>query len=262
MNLLLISKVPIVKQLFTLVSKKANFTISITDKCDTDKEFDLIIIDDELLDSEFPAKSHSKRVGIITKNKDIFSKKCDFIISKPFLPSVLMQILEEQIKLLNVVDKKEATTPVNEEDSTTSDAVNFIETLVEDISDEIMEETDESIVPTAFVENGGILDSNELSKIQNMLNNDTDVEPQSNEVSNNVTQTIEEDEDWIDLSNIIDKAIEEVREYKFNVKEPIKLTLNEYSMKELSPLLNKLDQNIIDSLTNGEEISLKLKVEN
>ena len=32
-------------------------------------------------------------------------------------------------------------------------------------------------------------------------------------------------------------------------------------MQELSPLLNKLDQNILDALTNGEEISLQLKVE-
>jgi hypothetical protein len=94
-----------------------------------------------------------------------------------------------------------------------------------------------------------------LSKIQDILDDDTLHTTQKTTINE-----LDED-DWVDLSDIIDKAIDEVREYQFNLREPIKLRLNDYSLNEVSTLLNKLDQNIIDALVDGEEITLKLKVE-
>ena len=68
----------------------------------------------------------------------------------------------------------------------------------------------------------------------------------------------------MDLSSIIDQAIDEVNTVseiysKFDNK-PIKVLLNNYELDELTPLLNKLDQDIIDSLTDGYEINLQIKL--
>ena len=72
------------------------------------------------------------------------------------------------------------------------------------------------------------------------------------------------EDEWMDLSSIIDQAIDEVNTVseiysKFDNK-PIKVLLNNYELDELTPLLNKLDQDIIDSLTDGYEINLQIKL--
>jgi len=263
MNLLLISKTAIIKQIFNLVAKKLDLTLTILDVDIVSKEFDIIIVEDTLLDQNFPTHTYTKRFGIITKDQSL--NQGDFTIPKPFLPSTLSTILQEQINILLTKDlPKDVSCEVypHQEEKETLD---YIETLADDISDEILEESDESIVPTAFVEGGGVLDSSQLNEIQDILD-DKDTNKNDNSVLNssqeNTTDTTNvEDDEWVDLADIIDKAIGEVKDYNFNIDEPIKLILNEYSMQELSPLLNKLDQNIIDTLTNGKEITLKLKVE-
>ncbi len=256
MNLLLISHTAIIKQIFNLVSKKLDIDFTTTDINIANKKFDIIIIEDELFNDQFPIRNYAKQLGIISKDKISHQKKCDFILSKPFLPSTLVTILEEQIKYLNT-DNNIQEKETYEKTTETADAVNFIETLVEDISDEIIEESDESVVEAAFMRDGGILDTKELSKIQNILDDNSVAEEFITPAEENTI----EDDDWLDLSNIIDEAIDEVREYQFNKDIPIKLILNEYSMQELSPLLTKLDQKIVDALTDGEEIILQLKVE-
>ena len=254
MSILLISKTPIIKQIFNLVSSKLDIDLTILDVNIVSCEFDIIIIEDILLDDKFPIQNYAKRFGIISKDKIAFDGKSDFLLSKPFLPSVLMNTIEEQINLLKTpVDTTEEEISIDE----IKNSEEFINTLAKEVSSDILEESDESVVPIAFVNEGGVLDSNELSKIQDMLSDD--------EFITNDTQTtnssLDDEDDWIDLSDIIDKAIDEVREYNFAKKEPIRLILNNYSMNELSALFNKLDQNIIDALVSGEEITLKLKVE-
>lgn len=271
MTLLLITKTAIIKQIFNLVASKLDIDLTILDVNIVSAEFDIVLIEDILFDDKFPTQDYAKRFGIITKNKEEYKDKSDFLLSKPFLPSILLTTIEKQLQAIittddtpaNILDElnmsNEGSKEIDEEDEI-EHSEEFINTLVEDISDEILEESDESVVSAAFVNNGGILDSNELSKIQDILNNDDiDTNDMQNNNINNTTQT--QEDDWIDLADIIDKAIDEVREYQFDKKEPIKLMLNDYSMNEVSGLLNKLDQNIIDALVSGEEITLKLKVE-
>jgi hypothetical protein len=236
------------------VSNRLNLDLTILDVNIVSKNFDIIIIEDELFDDKFPIRDFAQRFGIITKDKLAFDNISDFLLSKPFLPSNLLSIIEEQSKIIqNKVETKE---DISSTELEIEQSEEFIETLVEDISEKILEESDESVVPSAFVSNGGILDTNELSKIQNILN-DEDIKDDTEVNFNNS----DKDDEWVDLSNIIDKAIDEVKQYHFDIKEPIKLVLNKYAMSEISPLLNKLDQDIVDSLVSGEEITLKLKVE-
>jgi hypothetical protein len=68
----------------------------------------------------------------------------------------------------------------------------------------------------------------------------------------------DKDNDWSELSEIIDKAIGDVQEYNF--KDNLTLVLNRHSMDELSPLLNKLNQNIINLLSSGKDVNITLRL--
>jgi hypothetical protein len=252
MNLLLISKNTIIKQIFNLVSNKLNFNLTILDVNIVSKKFDIIVIEDTIYDNNFPIRDYSKRFGIITKSNNNYKNSSDFLLTKPFLPSTLISVIKDQITTLENVtkDKKEIKANIKEDKK-------IEENIVNNILNDINEENDESVVSATFVTKGGILDSNELSKIQNILEDNSDSLDDLSSIKSNSNN---QDDEWIDLADIIDKAIEEVKEYQFDSKEPIKLILNEYSMNDISALLNKLDQNIIDDLVNGEEITLKLKV--
>ncbi len=254
MKLLVISKTPIIKQIFKLITNKLNIDLTVLDVNIVSTNFDIIVIEDTLFDEQFPTATYSKQFGIISKDQHKYNTHSDFILSKPFLPSQLLAIIHEQQQLVEVDSIEDIVEDNNDIENEIEQTEEFINSLVEDISDDILDKSDESIVSSSFIDNGGILDTNELSKIQGLL---------SVEEENSTLENIEDenDDEWIDLANIIDQAIDEVKDYEFKSQEPIKLILNNYTMNELSGLLNKLDQNIIDSLVNGEEITLKLKVE-
>jgi hypothetical protein len=260
MNLLLLTKTAIIKQIFNLVSHKLDIKITIsTDTKYNSVDYDLVVVDDELYNEEL-SKGDTNRFIIISKDVDYYKPKADLVIQKPFLPSSLLTILTKQINQIttNIDSIKDNTTISIDDDEESQQSIDYIQTLADDISNEITNETDESIVPSSFVTNGGILDTNELSNIQNILDDTSSIQPQPNTTNQNQDDN---EDDWHDLSQIIDQAIDEVNSYHYESKKPIKLILNKYSINELSPLLNKLDQNIIDALTNGEEIELQLKME-
>jgi hypothetical protein len=132
----------------------------------------------------------------------------------------------------------------NEEDE-------YMDSIASYIAQDIENENDESIVSFASLKKGGVLDSKELGRIQSLLN----IEPTLNEVEMN-------EEDWLDLSEIIDKALDEVKDYEFDLNDSgaITLVLSKFTMEELKPLLLKLDQNSIDKLTTGGSLNLELKL--
>ena len=100
---------------------------------------------------------------------------------------------------------------------------------------------------------GGILDHSELSKINNILREDVI----QNEI--NLEKT-----DWKDIAAIIDDALEEVKEYEFDLTQtPIKhynLVLSNFHINELRPLLEKFDQTVIDRLSSGESVDIRLSL--
>jgi len=260
MNLLLLTKTAIIKQIFNLVSHKLDIRITIsTDTKYNSVDYDLVVVDDELYNEEL-SKNDASRFIIISKDVDYYKPKADLIIQKPFLPSSLLTILTKQINQIttNIDSIKDNTITSIDNNEESQQSIDYIQTLADDISNEITNETDESIVPSSFVTNGGILDTNELSNIQNILDDTSSIQPQPNITNQNQDDN---ENDWHDLAQIIDQAIDEVNSYHYESQKPIKLILNKYSINELSPLLNKLDQNIIDALTNGEEIELQLKME-
>ena len=267
-SLILVSRKPIVVQIFTLVCKKLNIKLEILPEAQLDHKVDILVIDSDFIDDRFNMlKSYTKIMGAISKEELPFGSANDFTVPLPFLPSALEHILDKQLEILNKrnnskmyisnVEVPEDEKEVDENDDA-EPALEYLESLADDIANDVEDaDVDDSIVSIASVNQGGVLDSNELSNIKNIMT------PNPNyHTKHSSTESVEEE--WMDLSSIIDKAIDEVNAvneiYTKFENEPIKVLLSDYELDELTPLLNKLDQDIIDSLTDGNEINLQIKL--
>jgi hypothetical protein len=272
MNLLLICETAIIEQIFSLVCKKLNIDLTITKSNDVNEKYDLIVIDQNFIDDRFNIiKQFSKRLGAISSEELPFDKSRDFIIPRPFLPTKLQDILNEQVEIINednisskAQENKNTSTYIDsnvynedqyeeDEDVTVPIITDYVESLAEDVYLDIEEDNDESIVSIASLNNGGILDNSELLKINDILKEDV--------IHNELVMN---KNDWKDISDIIDDALDEVKEYEFDLNEPIsnpnplKLVLSDYNITELKPLLEKFNQNTIDKLSHGESIDIRL----
>jgi hypothetical protein len=257
MNLVLITNTPMIKKIFSLVCNKLNISLIIKNDLDIDTKVDFIIVDEEFVNDDFNnLRQYTKKIAAIASEELPFDKSRDFIIHRPFLPTLLEDLLIEQISFIKEeekieLDEKSFDNSFNEE----AVVANYVESLADDVAYNIEEENDESIVTIASLNTGGILDNSELHKISDILHDD--------DVQNEV---VFDENDWKDLSDIIDDALSEVNEYEFDLdtkeNEPIKLVLNNYNISELKPFLQKFDQGVIDRLSSGEdvEVVLSLKV--
>lgn len=252
----LISNTPIINKIFTLISNKLMVHLKIyTAIDDVEKNIDLVVVDDIFLEENIIKLKSFCNTLVLLKEDGSDENGFDFIIEKPFLPSTLSINLEKILKSVdeNNVNKQQVYTseePTNEE--ITDDLAKFIDTLVSEIDEESSFNSDDLTVKKEQLGHGGVLDKEELSKLFDMINDDK---------PDNYFKNIEKEDDWIELSDIIDRAIDDVSTYAFKENQPIKLILNQYSIEELAPLLKKLDQNIIDRLTDGNEITLQLRLE-
>ncbi|MEA2050093.1 MAG: hypothetical protein U9O56_05130 [Campylobacterota bacterium] len=289
-ELILISKTPIVIKIFTLIAKKLGLKLEVLDEAQIDHKVDLIIVDKEFIDDRFNIlKTYSKQIGAITNEQLPFELANDFTIPLPFLPSNLQSILEKQIETIkNNSNKKRYITSIEpdtidipqdepivfeeEADEELNPALQYLDNLASGIATDIEEtQSDESLVSLdPYTQSGGVLDTSELSKLEKMIGskNEEHISFSSYESTNQIdeNQYNQEQDKWSDLSSIIDDAICEVNSkdelYSYNeqYKDPIVLTINNYSLNELAPLFNLLNQDIIDNLTNGQTINLQLQL--
>jgi len=262
-TILLICDAGIIEHIFALVCKRLHIKLTIQKTNSVNEKFDLIIIDQSFIDDKFNTiKQFSKKLGAISSEELSFDKSRDFIIQRPFLPTKLEEILIEQIEYIKEEKSKEKELNLNkyEEDEEvfvpiTKKYIESLDTTNTNYSDDDFyeEEDDESLISSASLNIGGILDHRELSKINNILREDII----QNEI--NLEKT-----DWKDIAAIIDDALDEVKEYEFDLtKGPIKhysLVLSDFHINELRPLLEKFDQTVIDRLSSGESVDIRLSL--
>ncbi|GGD32692.1 hypothetical protein GCM10012288_03300 [Malaciobacter pacificus] len=265
MNLLLICETAIIEHIFTLVCKKLNIDLTVQKNNNVEDRYDLIVIDQNFIDDKFNIiKQFSKKLGAISSEELPFDKSRDFIIPRPFLPTKLTVLLQEQMDVIKeeaqvesykkekVIANDVADLDYEEEDvEVTVPVTAYVDSLANDIYEQIEEENDESIVNLATLKSGGVLDLSELSKINDILKEES--------IQDEINL---EKEDWKNISDIIDDALEEVKEYEFDLEQnqpkPYNLVLSHYQIDELKPLLEKFNQTIIDKLANGETVDVKI----
>ena len=263
MTILLICETAIIEHIFTLVCKRLHIKLTIQKTNSVNEKFDLIIIDQSFIDDKFNTiKQFSKKLGAISSEELSFDKSRDFIIPRPFLPTKLEEILIEQIEYIKEEKSKEKELELNryeeDEDVFVPITKKYIESLDSkntNYSDDDLyeEEDDESIISSNSLNIGGILDHRELSKINNILREDV--------IQNEINL---EKSDWKDIAAIIDDALDEVKEYEFDLTQtptkPYNLVLSNFHINELRPLLEKFDQTIIDRLSSGESVDVRLSL--
>ncbi len=283
-NLILISRKPIVVQIFTLMCKKLHIALEVLDEPQIDHKVDIIVVDNEFISDRINVfKSYCKLIGAISKEELPYEIANDFLIPLPFLPSTLQDILDTQVEILHKREKSKVyvsnvEVPADDEfeadgeleyeqdigqtkkenfDDRPELAVDYLEGLADHIASDMEEETDDSMVSISSVKQGGILDSKELSMIENMIN-DTN-EKKIDQMTQNIDTTHSSDQ-WEDLSSVIDQAIQEVNMIDDMEDRPLVVSLNNYELDQLKPLLNLLDQSTIDELSEGKEIPLVLQL--
>ena len=280
MNLLLVCETTIIEHIFTLVCKRLNIKLTTQRNTNITQKFDLIVIDQNFVDDKFNLiKQYSRKLGAISSEELPFDKARDFIIPRPFLPTKLEAMIIEQIKYIKEEKEEEssnnrisfAKNSYEEDEEVTVPVVKYIDSLDEKEKEYVQvkeskshnqntydeddyEDEDESIVHLQTLKTGGILDHGELSKINDILREDN--------IQNEINL---EKSDWKDISAIIDDALEEVKEYEFDLTKtasvkPYNLVLSNFSINELRPLLEKFDQSVIDKLSSGETVNVKMSL--
>ena len=278
MNLLLVCETTIIEHIFTLVCKRLNVKLTTQRNTNINQKFDLIVIDQNFVDDKFNLiKQYSRKLGAISSEELPFDKARDFIIPRPFLPTKLEAMILEQINFLKEEKEEESNNKrisfsknsyEEEDEEVTVPIVKFIDSLADEKENQVQEkktkpltydeddyeDEDESIVHLQSLKTGGILDYGELSKINDILREDN--------IQNEINL---EKSDWKDISAIIDDALAEVKEYEFDLTtvvptKPYNLVLSNFSINELRPLLEKFDQSVIDKLSSGETVNVKMSL--
>lgn len=258
----LLSDTEIINKIFTLIANKLMLHLKIVKTIDAiGKDIDLVVIDDTFLSENIIKVRSQCNAVVLLKNDNTSEDGFDFIIEKPFLPSTLSIHLENILKEIGnkpkIEDVEKITIYESEEPSheeVTDDLAKFIDSLVHEV-DEDSYDSNDLTVKKEQLGHGGVLDKDELSKLYDMINDEGTLETQE------YMKGPQKEDDWIDLSDIIDKAIDDVSTSQMIENRPIKIFLNQYSIDELAPLLGKLNQNIIDKIADGEEITLQLRLE-
>lgn len=267
-KVLLICDTIIIEHIFALVCKKMNIDLTIQKSTIVNEEYDFIIVDQAFIDDNFNNyKQYTKRLGAISSEELSFSKARDFIVPRPFLPTKLEAILNEQIETLyddelnysrrasiyNNFEEEDKTFIIQKNSILNDNIFNSDNIVDEEMSNDEFAFIDESLVNISSLNNGGILDNNELNKINNILKEE--------KIQNEIEL---EKSDWKDISSIIDDALEEVREYEFdlvhNDTKIYNLVLNKFDIEELKPFLEKFNQNVINRLVSGEVVDVRISL--
>jgi len=285
-NITLITNTQIIKQIFTLVCNKLSINLEIYSDDSNISKTDILIYEDIDYKKEdvIRYKSMCTVLAVIAKHK-AYEFESAYLIKKPFLPSQLVTYISELVDQVSTFEQlskvpkieKENISNTNEFDefsfelkddnvdiqtdmsNEVDDLVDFIDTM-EEAKDIELDDSEDIIIKKSDLGHGGVLDQKELSNLHNIINDSEITGSSIDEVVEELPNN--EDDDWLELNDIIDDVIEDIsQEPEVNKNDDILLVLNKFTMDELAPLLNKLDQDIIDKISAGEDVSIKLRLE-
>lgn len=261
----LISDTKIVQKIFYLLSVKMRFQLNIISNFDENLNCDILIVDENFINDKFNfLKRHTKKLGAISSVELGFNKAKDFTISRPFLPTDLEATIKENFDSIDngskFVYQKQSIKfePVIEfEQKATKVQNDILENLADEIAQDINDKNDESVVSIKIERKDGILDQNELAKIKKIL--ESHEKTPEEDVSLAIDEALTEQENIYEISEIIDKTIDELKE-KAAKQKNIKISLEQNELEELQPLLEKLNKDALQELANGAGLEIHLKI--
>ena len=260
-NITLITDTKIIKQIFTLVCSKLSLNLEIYPDDTSISKTDILIYEDIKYskDNLMRYKSICSTLAVIAPDR-MYEHEGTHLIKKPFLPSQLVLSISELLDSVKEVTPVIAPqTKLDDMSGEVDDLVDFIDSIDEVKNDEYSED-DQIEINASQLGHGGILDKKELDKLHDIISDDNVKVQETNDFS---LPSSDDNSDWLELNDIIDNVIDNIEDIPSEkVKEDeILLTLNNFTMDELAPLLNKLNQDSIDKLSSGEDLRLKLRLE-
>ena len=276
-NITLITNTEIIKQIFTLVCNKLSLNLEIYPNDINIKKADILIYEDVNYNKDeiIRYKSMCSVLAVIAKQRVYEYEGC-YLIKKPFLPSALVNNISELIdsvnslkpkvmpKEINNIDEIEELTLDNnksfeEENFDLNSGVDDLVDFIENIEDEDQKEDEDIIIRKSDLGHGGVLDQKELTNLHNIIS-DNDIK--GSDIIEELPTIKDEDGEWLELNDIIDDVIDDISsEAIVEENESILLVLNKFTMDELSPLLNKLDQDAIDKISTGNDLNITIRLE-
>ena len=250
MNLLLVSNTIIVKKIFQLVCTKLSILYNTQNSLMITSKYDIIIVDEDFSNEDIRhLKKYYFKIALISNQNVNPINLYDFLINRPFLPTELVIILEDNLK--DIIKKKDQNIHLD-------NIKNTIQEIDNKIDDNSLILDDSIILKNSLDIKGGILDKKELSKIDDILNTTYSIKNRREVISKN------EDEDLDILSSIIDKAIDDVKHYEFKTQKnnSLKILLDEDNIQKLKPLVSRLDDTLFENLINGKSINIELMMKN
>lgn len=289
MNLLLINKNPVVSRMIHLSAPKVGLEIKeCSNVYDLPKgHFDIVVIDDEMFDENFLKDIKNsidfEKIGIITSSKEEQADGFDFVLIKPFLPTDLVELLRSlKSKIENAKTKKNETEENIEIENSQEDNIKNI-LLLNNNSDkeEIVaiseEEEDEPFISQDELQEGGVLDKQELTKVQELLEDEEENQqteenfeikeekielPENEKEKSKEIEAKEEPKESVkneeEKKPLIFEKVEESKKLNSNKKKE-KRKKGEYSSEDkLKALINTLDLYSIRELLDGMEVTIKI----
>lgn len=193
MRLLLINKNPVVSRMMQMSVPKAGFDI---EECDNVYDlptgtYEVVVIDDEMYDENFmhDIKQHVKfrQLGLISASHTAASDEFDFVLTKPFLPTDLIEVLrtvktkieeapaqqEEKEPFEELLDEKSEPFGEFMKEESEESLEHFAQAASQAPLGESIVEVEESVEESPFVEKieepGDVLDKSELEKVSELL---------------------------------------------------------------------------------------------
>ena len=287
MKLLLINKNPVVSRMLKLSAPKAGFEV---EECDNvynlpSGEVDVVFIDDEMYDENFLKEIRKNinfsQIGLITTSKDEQIEGFDFTLTKPFLPTDLIELLrglKSKIAYIKeyVQEDKEEIVQKEEKEETPTDILSLNE--IPEIEDKKIEgnlpeplEVEESVkreeivefeeedeeepfIPADELKESGVLDKSELEKVQELLEEEKPQDILTKEEAIEESE-IQKEEKKEEIEEQKEPAIlEKLQNYKKEEPKPQSMS----SEEKIRALMGALDLYTIRELLDGMEVTIKI----
>ncbi len=206
-------------------------------------------VNEDNIDDTYKQTKQSQTISDFVSNKD--TKNAD--------ESQLLKELDKGVALDKILASKNILDNIEyqktkQDDNKKSEYKGFDIELNQDNKSDL---NDDSVVKKSELGEGGILNSDDILSVQKLLNEADGKKEIIGQIDTLSVQT--QPDEWDSISQIIDESI---KEYTLEVKEPLRFVLNAYSIRELEPFFEKLDSEAVQSLIDGGEISLDVKLKN
>ena len=300
MRLLLINKNPVVSRMMQMSVPKAGFDI---EECDSIYDlptgtYEVVVIDDEMYDENFlhdiQQNIKYRQIGIITTSKNADFSNFDFVLTKPFLPTDLIEILR---KVKNDIEQQEELLPVTEPEEPQEELFeNFLKGESTPFEEEekiveIEEPQEESPFIEEPLEKAGVLKEEEVEEVSELLKEPepqeplavTQEEPLAQQEENSFfgasnEEPFEEPQAIVEkvaeeplqesapqalgaitpedlLTDVQEEIIEEEIQEEQEVQEP-----QETSLQDLKKELQKLDVKGLREILDGMQLEITIKI--